>query len=74
MADGWDGGDGMSDLEKARTEFDAKKWLVIGGVAVSVGMVGALFALAIAIGGVCATACLIVLRSMWRDAQGKSRR
>ena len=58
----------------ARTEFDAKKWLVIGGVAVSVGMVGALFALAIAIGGVCATACLIVLRSMWRDAQGKARR
>lgn len=61
----------------ARSEFDAKKWLVIGGVAVSVGMVGALFALAIAIGGVCATACLIVLRSMWREAQsaqGKTRR
>jgi hypothetical protein len=53
----------------ARPEFDAKKWLVIGGVVVSVGMVGALFAVAIAIGAVCATACLLVLRGMWRDIQ-----
>ncbi|MFD8521030.1 hypothetical protein ACFV2D_13570 [Streptomyces capillispiralis] len=52
-----------------RTEFDARKWLVIGGVTVSVGLVGALFAVAIAIGAVCATACLIVLRGMWREAQ-----
>lgn len=51
------------------TPFDAKKWLVIGGVVVSVGLVGALFAVAIAIGAVCATACLIVLRGMWREAQ-----
>lgn len=50
-------------------QFDAKKWLVIGGVAVSLGLVGALFAVAIAIGATCATACLLVLRSMWRDFQ-----
>lgn len=63
--------------QQATQPFDAKKWVVIGGVVVTVGMVGALFAIALAIGGVCATACLIVLRSMWRDAQGpqgKSRR
>lgn len=47
--------------------FDAKKWVVIGGVVVSVGLVGALFAVAIAIGATCATACLLILRSMWRD-------
>ncbi|MGV9242183.1 hypothetical protein [Streptomyces sp. NPDC003710] len=47
--------------------FDAKKWVVIGGVVVSVGLVGALFAVAIAIGATCATACLIILRSLYRD-------
>ncbi|MEV6116616.1 hypothetical protein AB0L59_30115 [Streptomyces sp. NPDC052109] len=49
--------------------FDAKKWLVIGGVVVSVGMVAALFAVAIAIGATCATACLLILRSLYRDYQ-----
>lgn len=53
--------------QKATQPFDAKKWLVIGGVVVSVGLVGALFAVAIAIGACCATACLLILRSMWRD-------
>jgi hypothetical protein len=52
-------------------QFDAKKWVVIGGVVVSVGMVASLFAVAIAIGATCATACLLVLRSMWRDFQKK---
>ncbi|MEV6835526.1 hypothetical protein AB0N17_13580 [Streptomyces sp. NPDC051133] len=47
--------------------FDAKKWVVIGGVVVSVGLVGALFAIAIAIGATCATACLLILRSLYRD-------
>lgn len=51
----------------AKTEFDTKKWLVIGGVVVSVGLVGALFAVAIAIGATCATACLLILRSLWSD-------
>lgn len=52
-----------------RQEFNATKWLVIGGVVVSVGLVGALFAVAIAIGAVCATACLLVLRGLWADFQ-----
>ncbi|MFF4933555.1 hypothetical protein ACFY2H_32380 [Streptomyces griseofuscus] len=47
--------------------FDAKKWVVIGGVVVSVGMAAAVFAVAVAIGAVCATACLLILRAMWRD-------
>lgn len=51
----------------AKPEFDTKKWLVIGGVVVSVGLVGALFAVAIAIGATCATACLLILRSLWSD-------
>ncbi|MEV5314273.1 hypothetical protein [Streptomyces sp. NPDC052610] len=54
-----------------RQEFDAKKWVVIGGVAVSLGLVGALFAVAIAIGATCATACLLVLRGLWNDFQKK---
>ncbi|MGW1808237.1 hypothetical protein [Streptomyces sp. NPDC002078] len=49
--------------------FEAKKWVVIGGVVVSVGLVGALFAVAIAIGATCATACLLILRSLYRDYQ-----
>jgi hypothetical protein len=52
-----------------RQEFDTKKWLVIGGVAVSLGLVGALFAVAVAIGAVCATACLLILRGLWADYQ-----
>lgn len=52
-----------------RQEFNATKWLVIGGVVVSVGLVGALFAVAIAIGAVCATACLLILRGLWADFQ-----
>ncbi|MFE1046346.1 hypothetical protein ACFW5S_10995 [Streptomyces olivaceus] len=50
-------------------EFSPTKWLVIGGVVVSVGLVAALFAVAVAIGAVCATACVLVLRSMWREYQ-----
>jgi hypothetical protein len=55
----------------ARQEFDVKKWVVIGGVVVSVGLVAALFAVAIAIGATCATACLLILRQMWREFQTK---
>lgn len=57
-----------------RQEFDAKKWLTIGGLACIGGCVAcamalafALASVAIAIGATCATACLLVLRSMWRD-------
>ena len=52
-----------------RQEFNATKWLVIGGVVVSVGLVASLFAVVIAIGATCATACLLVLRGLWADFQ-----
>ncbi|GHG15502.1 hypothetical protein GCM10018777_31570 [Streptomyces albogriseolus] len=52
-----------------RAEFNVSKWLVIGGVVVAVGLVAALFAVAMAIGGLCATACLLVLRGLWADFQ-----
>ncbi|MFF8879618.1 hypothetical protein [Streptomyces flaveolus] len=52
-----------------RQEFDAKKWLVIGGVTVSVGLVGAVFALAIAIAACATTGCFLILRSVWRESQ-----
>ncbi|OPG03083.1 hypothetical protein B1R27_29985 [Streptomyces sp. GKU 895] len=57
-------------------EFQAKKWLTIGGLAVVGGcvvcflaMAFAVAAIAVAVGGTCATACLLVLRSMWRAHQ-----
>ncbi|MGW6258637.1 hypothetical protein [Streptomyces sp. NPDC055085] len=50
-------------------EFNAKKWLVIGGVACVGSLALALASIVIAIGACCATACLLVLRSMWRDFQ-----
>ncbi|MFE9920446.1 hypothetical protein ACFYQA_02330 [Streptomyces sp. NPDC005774] len=52
-----------------RPEFSATKWLVIGGVVVSVGLVGALFAVAVAIGAVSVGILALVLRSMWADVQ-----
>ncbi|MFE9937374.1 hypothetical protein [Streptomyces hirsutus] len=52
-----------------RQEFNATKWLVIGGVVVSVGLVGALFAVAVAIGAVSVGILALVLRSMWADVQ-----
>lgn len=59
-----------------KQEFDTKKWLTIGGLACVGGCVACALALAfavamtaVAIGGVCATACLLILRSMWRDYQ-----
>ncbi|MEV7994933.1 hypothetical protein AB0O67_24375 [Streptomyces sp. NPDC086077] len=55
--------------QQATQPFDARKWLVVGGVVVSVGLVGALFAVAIAIGAVCATASLLILRGLWNDFQ-----
>jgi hypothetical protein len=63
-------------LAPVRQEFDARKWLTIGGLAIAGGgvacflaMAAAVLAVAVAIGGTCATACLLVLRSMWRDVQ-----
>lgn len=54
---------------QARPEFDARKWLVIGGVAVSGGLVAALFAVAVAVGAVSVALLALVLRSMWADYQ-----
>ncbi|MEU8031322.1 hypothetical protein AB0C13_22225 [Streptomyces sp. NPDC049099] len=55
-------------------DFNAKKWLTIGGLVVAGGCVAcflaaalALVAVAFAIGGTCATACLLILRALWRD-------
>ena len=56
-------------VQQTTQQFDARKWFVIGGVVVSVGLVASLFAVAIAIGACCATGCLLILRSMWRDFQ-----
>jgi hypothetical protein len=53
----------------ARQEFDAKKWLTIGGLGIAGGLVAALFAVAVAIGAVSVAILALVLRSMWRDFQ-----
>ena len=57
-----------------KSTFDAKKWWTVGGLAIVGGCVAcalalafALASVAIAIGATCATACLLVLRGMWRD-------
>ncbi|MEH0543278.1 hypothetical protein QA802_09390 [Streptomyces sp. B21-105] len=55
--------------QQPTAQFNATKWLVVGGVVVSVGLVASLFAVAIAIGAVCATACLLILRGLWADIQ-----
>lgn len=54
------------------SEFNAKKWLVIGGVACVCSLALALASIAIAIGACCATACLLVLRSMWRSVRNSN--
>jgi hypothetical protein len=53
------------------SQFDAKKWLVIGGTACVCSLAFALASIAIAIGACCATACLLILRSMWRSLTAK---
>jgi hypothetical protein len=53
------------------SQFDAKKWLVIGGTACVCSLAFALASIAIAVGACCATACLLILRSMWRSFTDK---
>lgn len=53
--------------QQPRQQFSATKWIVIGGVGCVCAIAFALASIAIAIGAVCATGCLIVLRSMWRQ-------
>lgn len=58
---------GCQHQPPAAKQFDAKKWLVIGGVACVCSLSFALASIAIAIGACCATACLLILRQVWRD-------
>lgn len=55
--------------QQQRSEFDVRKWLVIGGVGSVFALAFALASIAIAVGACCATGCLLVVRSMWRDHQ-----
>lgn len=55
-------------------DFNTKKWLTIGGLVIVGGCIAcflaaalALVAVAVAVGGTCATACLLILRALWRD-------
>ncbi|MET7779584.1 hypothetical protein ABZU94_29810 [Streptomyces mirabilis] len=52
-------------------QFDSRKWLTIGGLCIAGGLVGALFAMAVAIGAVSVAILALVLRSLWRDIQRK---
>lgn len=52
-----------------RPQFDARKWLVIGGLGIAGGLVASLFAIAVAIGAVSVAILALVLRAMWRDYQ-----
>ncbi|MET8765841.1 hypothetical protein [Streptomyces sp. NPDC004658] len=51
----------------ARPEFDAKKWVTIGGLGIAGGLVASLFAVAVAIGAVSVAILALVLRGLWRD-------
>jgi hypothetical protein len=51
------------------SEFDAKKWLVLGGLGIAGGLVAALFAVAVAISAVSVAVLALVLRSIWSDIQ-----
>ena len=62
--------------QQATQPFDSKKWVTIGGLVVAGGgvacflaLAAAVLAVAVAIGAVCATVCLLVLRSIWSDIQ-----
>lgn len=55
--------------QQQNPEFSAKKWLVIGGVLISGGLVASLFAVAVAIGAVSVAILALVVRSMWADYQ-----
>ncbi|KMS81803.1 hypothetical protein ACH49_01340 [Streptomyces leeuwenhoekii] len=52
-----------------RQEFDAKKWIVVGGVCIAGGLVASLFAVVVAIGAMSVGILALVLRSMWSDYQ-----
>lgn len=53
----------------AQPSGSAAKWLAIGAAGSALLIAVAVSAIAIAISAVAVTACLVVLRSMWRDYQ-----
>lgn len=56
-------------VQPARQEFDARKWLTIGGLGIAGGLVASLFAVAVAVGAVSVAILALVLRSIWSDIQ-----
>lgn len=58
---------------QSQPQFNATRWLVIGGVVISGGLVASLFAVAVAIGAVSVAILALVVRGMWADVQ-KGRR
>ncbi|TQE40248.1 hypothetical protein Sipo8835_00105 [Streptomyces ipomoeae] len=58
-----------SVVQQSTQPFDTKKWLVIGGVVISGGLVASLFAIAVAIGAVSVAILALVVRGMWADYQ-----
>jgi hypothetical protein len=52
-----------------KQEFNATKWLVIGGTAATVGIALAVSAVAVAISAVALTFCLLIVRSVWNDVR-----
>ena len=55
--------------QTTRPEFDACKWLTIGGLGIAGGLVASLFAVAVAIGAVSVAILALVLRGLWADFQ-----
>ncbi|MEU0041400.1 hypothetical protein, partial [Streptomyces sp. NPDC006333] len=55
----------------AASQFNTGKWIAIGLAGSVCAISLALSAIAVAVGAVAVTCCLIVLRSMWRDFQRK---
>ncbi|QUI32452.1 hypothetical protein H9W91_17475 [Streptomyces alfalfae] len=62
--------------QHAPQQFDARKWLTIGGIVCVGGCVACALALAfavamtaVAIGATCATGCFMILRSLWTGHQ-----
>ncbi|MEV7976225.1 hypothetical protein [Streptomyces sp. NPDC086519] len=53
----------------AKSEFDTKKWVTIGGLGIAGCLVASLFAVAVAIGAVSVAILALVLRGLWADFQ-----
>ncbi|MCX4576544.1 hypothetical protein OHB41_25895 [Streptomyces sp. NBC_01571] len=57
--------------DPATSQFSVGKWIAIGLAGSVCAISLALSAIAVAVGAVAVTCCLLVLRSMWRDYQRK---